>query len=1640
MFRLHKHKSDKFGEKCDFKFSNFQAVQVPKGWDKLVVSIISVETGKTIAKSGKATARNGNCQWIETFSESIWSQPDDASKAVEKCVIKFVVSMGSSRSGILGEAFVNLASYMSSKSLIPISLPLKKCNSGTSLQLKVQCLTPRAKLRDEQWKDTNSDMEDVNVDYDELENKSDVSDGTFTRSIGSSSSNHLDVASQAGEPCSRNMSFSPSASRNSFDSVEGSSGRENFSPLSYSSGVVNNLVGRQDSVGSQNSSPYSSYSFHDPFRSNQSSFNSKAVNSGSHLQTQREEFNRVPRAVASSTLRSAGSSKDLLEAAEVTIEELRAEARMWEQNARKLMIDFEKLQKESLEQSTRQASLETALSESHAKCDSLNKEIEQLKILVEESQVQPTATENLKFQAEDMEKILKELEDEIKFQKESNTNLMLQLKKTQESNIELLSILQELEETVEKQKMEIDSLSKTKPEVEVRMNGQGFEDNKQMNTTEQILVKKMREISCDSDMEGTIIEHPTRDLNAEVGQEDKRKLELELQQLLDVKKKLESTIQFLERSLEEKNHEVELERGSKTQTLMDCEAKWRAIITEKEKKIINLEAELSEARNAQELKVMVSENKDSHNLVVEVDVLKQKIQELERDCNELTEENLELLFKLKESKKDLVTSDASSKSLSNECAGNNFAFTSKSAGRKLKSQICKHEDDLEHQLQAFKDKVCFLDGELCSCRSRAEKQEIEIAALQQQLELYQKKETEIQDHPAVVCSKCKIYESDTSIEISKLLSELYEQVQLSLDQLKKQQSGLIPHASTACSYGFDKSEISTSTDLHTQKEQVEAILKDFIQLKTFFEAKITVDEDELQSNKEVGATGENSEGVINLQGPHACENTQNTYTREVEIQDAEYESETTDPAKELLSQIDELKSENLLKEEEINALRHYCRELETQLSDLQKEKALLEESMETMLREGTTNSKHLDDLRNEMMVLNSNMYSQVSANKILESKSSELEGGKHDLEVHLHEVEEENVQLSERICGLEAQLRYLTNDRESSRLELENSKSLAQDLQDEIRRLEAEMEALKAEMKQKLQDSQKRWIGVQEECEYLKVANPKLQATAESLIEECSLLQKSNAELRKQKMKLHEHCAVLEAELGESENVFADMSKKLEALEEKYSSMLEEIASKEKAINLELDALLHENKKHKDKVVTEESLFNQMYFEKTVEVQSLQREVALLTEQISATQDEKDRTASEAVLEVSHLRADKALLEAALQEVKEKLKLLESNLDTLQVESQAKVQQLMGELAASKQNQEVLTADHEKLLDLLEDVKSNEEKHRSTIRGLELKLKASEYERLQVAEEVSSLKVQLEKTALLRDEVLSLKKSLNEAKFENERLEASFQILSGDYEELRAERSLCMEKISSSQKAISELEDYKRKKVALEEKVLRLEGDLTAREAVGSQEAVIKNELAQIRRENSQFQRKIKNLEKEKEECMKMAQALERELKQTKEIKQDNLESVANLSHPDSTATGTSLHDKLKEQDNGNLQTNEKPSAGAGQLQQNQRQVDNDQNYDTLSKIQSLENELAEALEANDMYKQQLKRFLSNELSEDGAVKKNGHDLKAASLEAELKDLRERYFQMSLKYAEVEAEREQLVMKLKAGNGRRKWF
>ncbi|KAI3730964.1 hypothetical protein L1987_62146 [Smallanthus sonchifolius] len=1255
MNRFHKRNSSssssvdfKSGEKLDFKFSSLQALQVPTGWDKLTLSLISVETDKTVTKTGKASVYNGNCRWTETLSESIWISQGDSSKELQHCLYKLLISKGSTRSGILGEVTVNLSNYLSSETSLPVALPLKKCDYETILQVAIECLNPPANLR---WKDTNSIAEDVNSEYSDLDNMSDVSHGTNINNVGSASTNSILDTSHARGHGSRETSLSTVRSYHSFDSMDDSFGRES-SVSNLSEGAID-LIGRPESTGL--------VSVYDSPRSNRS---------GKNLLNQRQDSGKVSH-IPASPLRTFNSSEFVLEAEGCTPEELRAEARSWERNARKLKVDLDLSRNETINQTKNFENVTMELSALQKECNGLKVEIKHLKILLGESAVKERDADDLKIQVQGKKDIQAKLEEEIKFQKDLNDDLALQLNKTQESNLELVSVLQELEETIEKQRSEIKSLESS--------------------------------------------EQPAG---------DSWRLEVELQKYQESQKRLEDTIFHLEKTLEEKS-----------QTLLDNESEWRQELSLKDEEIDNLKAKLSEAADVPVLKETESGTIETCDLNEEVKALKEKVLELEGDCNELTDENLDLLFKLKESNKDLPT-----------------------------------------------------DG---------------------------------------------------------------------------------------------------------------------------------------------------------------------TFTN-----------------------------------------------FSAQLSDLKLLNNQLEESLKVV-------QKELEDTKD----------SYISGNKILEKKLLELETHNHELELQLAELEEDSLHLSGRISGLEPQLRYLTDDRESSRLEAEHSESQILKLQAESGILENELEITKVDTRQKVQDMQKRWLEAQEECEYLKKANPKLESTTENLMEECSLLQKSNSELRQQRLELNNRCTVLETKVRESQDNFLKLLKISEDLEEKLSSMIDGIDSKEKMYSSEIDGLHLKFKENTEKWENGENMLNKMYSDKVVEAETLKKEVEHLNLQISATHDERDRMASEAVLEMHVLRADKDKMVNSIAEVEEKLRLSEKKLDTIQVEYENKISDLTVEISASKQNHEELVTNHEKLMELLENTRSSEERLKNTVGELSANIKSCEYKIIQFTEENSSLEVQSQRIPVLQDEIVALKNSLNDMKFENERLSASLQMVSEDYQQLKEENTSLLQKASSMQKSVIELEDHIRNKTVLEEKLLRLQGDLAAREALGAQDAELKNEVGRLKRSNSQLQWKINRLQEEKDEYTKKAQVLE---EQKQDLKPNEHEALSIGS--DSTS---SLHEEMK--------------------------LTEDVEVNTVDpRIHSLEIALAEALEANKMYKVQLKSFIS-----DGPVRESDIPVKlevqneeinkehknvVSSLERELSELQERYLHMSLKYAEVEAQREELVLKLKAVGPGRSWF
>ncbi|CAD6209144.1 unnamed protein product [Miscanthus lutarioriparius] len=1327
MFKLHRHRSsDRVGERFDFRFSNFRAVQVPAVSDRLFLSIVSVDNGKTIAKSSKVASRSGICQWPDTILEPIWFSKDEVSKEFEECQYKIIVSLGSTKSGILGEIFLNLSNFLNIVDPTAISLPLKRCNSGTVLQLKVQCLGTKSKLsgvRSLRDMAPRHDDRSPTPTNDEMDNRSDCSDGMFNKGVRSSSENHLGGTYQ-DESGNRETSFSASGSHRSSNSGDSTADRTNFSPRDNSNGGL--YVGRQDSASS-----YASYG---------------------HLTHLKISLKLLKKQLRSSVMRQKCGNATLA----------------------KLKADLEMLKKECSEKSKQQAELAVELSAAQAERDSYRHEIEELKSSLQDVNTRQIITGTPK--RSDWIDLQKELEGEVKFLKESNTDLTIQLNRTQESNIELLSILQELEETIEEQRVEISKISKVKQTADPE-NG--------------LLVKEDKEWA--------------------------KKLSMKEDEITILREKLDRALNIGNAGGAGSN----------------------AIYLELEK---------------------------------ENEILRAKIQELEKDCSELTDENLELIYKLKEN-----------------------GLT--------KGQVPRISNNNELQFEELTSRIHQLEEEL----------------------------------------RNKEMLRDDS---------------------------------------FSESSMSNADELQRKCADLELKLLNFRSQTCELEEKFRKSQEELkQSNLELSELRRKINGLHSTE-LGVCESgvTWKYQSRIADLEDTE-QPET-----------DTLKARFELQLQENDDLRRSKVEMENFISEIQAEKSQLEERLSASLKESSITSKCLDEVRKDILVLSSSIDSHVSTNKLLERNIVELESCKAELELHVSELEQENIELSERISGLEAQLTYLTNEKESSELQMHDSRSLIINLKDKVERQQSEMETQRLEFKQKQQESQRRLSEAQDDSEVLRRSNSKLQSTVESLIEECSSLQNLTADLKKQKLELHGHLTQKEQELDESKKRNFEFSKTVEFLEAKLSSLQKDISSKEQSLLSELESIFQEHMEQEERINRAHFMLNKIEKEKTLEVENLEREVVSLTAQVSSTHEERESATLDAIREVSVLRADNAKLEANLQDVSAQLRHYESQLEDLRKESKNKIKGLVDSLNASKQSEEMLTSDAEHMKKLMEAAKSNEDALRKTSNELELKLKSSDYEKQQMLEEISGLKLQVQKIMNLQDEVFKLQSSLDEAKFEKGKLEEFLRSVTEECEELKAQKAMLTDKVSDMQETLRNGEEEKRNKIAMQAKLVRLESDLSASEASHVHEAELKNELSRIKRSNSEYQRKIQSLEQENEDLTRRVQIMEKGFEQMSHVK-ENL---------------------------------------------GKQEIGGDNQAAIQSKIQLLETKLAEALEENKMYRAQQKSPMPEGQSADGDGKEGNTD-RILQLEGELRDMKERLLNMSLQYAEVEAQRERLVMELKAIKKGR-WF
>ncbi|XP_010269153.1 PREDICTED: golgin subfamily B member 1-like isoform X2 [Nelumbo nucifera] len=148
MSRIAKWKLEKTKVKVVFRLQ-FHATHIPQtGWDKLFISFIPADSGKATAKTTKANVRNGTCKWADPIYETTRLLQDAKTKQYDEKMYKLVMAMGSSRSSLLGEAYINLADFADASKPSTVALPLQGCSHGTVLHVTVQLLTSKTGFRE----------------------------------------------------------------------------------------------------------------------------------------------------------------------------------------------------------------------------------------------------------------------------------------------------------------------------------------------------------------------------------------------------------------------------------------------------------------------------------------------------------------------------------------------------------------------------------------------------------------------------------------------------------------------------------------------------------------------------------------------------------------------------------------------------------------------------------------------------------------------------------------------------------------------------------------------------------------------------------------------------------------------------------------------------------------------------------------------------------------------------------------------------------------------------------------------------------------------------------------------------------------------------------------------------------------------------------------------------------------------------------------------------------------------------------------------------------------------------------------------------------------------------------------------------
>lgn len=412
-------RNDKKKIKATFKLQ-FQATQVPHlKKPALTISLVPEDVGKTTFKLEKAAVQDGICSWDNPVYVTVKLIKEPKSGILHEKIYHFIVASGSSKSGYLGEASIDFADFADEPEPLTVSLPLKFANSGAVLHVTIQKMQgdvdPR-KIGD------NGDpvlSQDRSLKSQQSNDHTDENDESFTED--------RDLNILLSQNSEQESSFRSSVGGNSsFKSIL----RQDSMPPK---GAVDGIT-TKNRLHRRTSTDWSMGSRSD----------------GSLVGSTNSPEQSLPR--------------EFQEASDETVERLKSELSSLMRQSELSELELQTLRKQITKESRRGQDLSRQVKELEEERDELKTECEQVKS--SRKSVEGESLNQLRAEYEDSLVQLEEVRRELSHQKDLNTNLKLQLQKTQDSNSELILAVGDLDEMLEEKKGEISCLSSKLDEVQ----------------------------------------------------------------------------------------------------------------------------------------------------------------------------------------------------------------------------------------------------------------------------------------------------------------------------------------------------------------------------------------------------------------------------------------------------------------------------------------------------------------------------------------------------------------------------------------------------------------------------------------------------------------------------------------------------------------------------------------------------------------------------------------------------------------------------------------------------------------------------------------------------------------------------------------------------------------------------------------------------------------------------------------------------------------------------------------------------------------------------------------------------------------------------------------------------------------------